>query len=304
MLIPQEISTQELDHPLWKQKGIQVFIKRLDQVHHLASGNKFFKLKYNLEQAQKEGKMTLLTFGGAFSNHIYATAAASNESGLKSIGIIRGEETLPLNPTLNAALEHGMALHYISRKEYRRKKNSDFLDQLKSAFGDFYLVPEGGTNDMAIRGTAEILDNTDSAYSHITTSIGTGGTFAGLAASIGIEQQLLGFSSLKGEFIHGEIDALLHQFNILPKGKIEIFDTYHFGGYGKSTEDLISFIRWFYSEFSIPLDPVYTAKMMYGLMDLIKKNYFPEGSKIMALHTGGLQGIAGFNQRFGLSLPL
>lgn len=304
MLIPQEISTQELDHPLWKQKGIQVFIKRLDQVHHLASGNKFFKLKYNLEQARKEGKSTLLTFGGAFSNHIYATAAASKESGFKSIGIIRGEETLPLNPTLNAAIEQGMALHYISREEYRRKKDPDFLDQLQSTFGDFYLVPEGGTNDLAIQGTAEILDNTDSDYSHITTSIGTGGTFAGLATSIGTDQELLGFSSLKGEFIHGEIDALLHQFNILPKGKVEIFDTYHFGGYGKSNHDLIEFIRWFYNEFSIPLDPVYTAKMMYGLMDLIKKDYFPKGSKIMALHTGGLQGIAGFNQRFGLSLPL
>jgi 1-aminocyclopropane-1-carboxylate deaminase len=304
MLIPQEISTQELDYPLWKQKGIQVFIRRLDQVHALASGNKFFKLKYNLEQAQKEGKNTLLTFGGAYSNHIYATAAAAKASGFKSIGIIRGEETLPLNPTLNAALEQGMVLHYISREEYRRKKNLDFLDQLKSSFGDFYLVPEGGTNELAVRGTSEILDKTDSGYTHFATSIGTGGTFAGLAKSIGAQQQLLGFSSLKGEFIHGEIANLLDQFNILPKGRIEIFDTYHFGGYGKANDDLIGFIRWFYSEFGIPLDPVYTSKMMYGLIDLINKDYFLEGSKIMALHTGGLQGIAGFNQRFGLSLPL
>lgn len=304
MLIPQEISTQELDYPLWKQKGIQVFIKRLDQVHALASGNKFFKLKYNLEQARKEGKNTILTFGGAYSNHIYATAAAAKASGFKSIGIIRGEETLPLNPTLHAAYEQGMLLHYISRAEYRRKKNPDFMDQLKSSFGDFYLVPEGGTNELAIQGTSEILDKSDSSYSHFATSIGTGGTFAGLAKSIGIQQQLLGFSSLKGEFIHEEINSLLSQFTVFPKGGIEIFDTYHFGGYGKANEDLIAFIRWFYSEFGVPLDPIYTAKMMYGLMDLIKKDYFPEGSKIMALHTGGLQGIAGFNQRFGLSLPL
>jgi 1-aminocyclopropane-1-carboxylate deaminase len=304
MLIPNEILSQELSHPLWKDKGIHLAIKRLDQVHELASGNKFFKLKYNIEQAKKEGKKALLTFGGAFSNHIYATAAAANSEGFESIGIIRGEETFPINPTLKSAMEKGMLVHYVSRETYRKKNETEFLKQLRADFGDFYLIPEGGTNSYAIQGTSEILQETDSLFTHIGTSIGTGGTFVGLAASMNTNQTLLGFSSLKGEFIHSEIASLLKNSLIHPKGPFTIMDDYHFGGYGKFNPELLDYIRWFYDEFGIPLDPVYTGKMMMGLMDLIKNDYFRPGSNILALHTGGLQGIAGFNQRFGLSLPL
>jgi len=304
MLIPNEILSQELSHPLWKDKGIHLAIKRLDQVHELASGNKFFKLKYNIEQAKKEGKKSLLTFGGAFSNHIYATAAAANSEGFESIGIIRGEETFPINPTLKSAMEKGMLVHYVSRETYRKKNETEFLKQLRADFGDFYLIPEGGTNSYAIQGTSEILQETDSLFTHIGTSIGTGGTFVGLAASMNANQTLLGFSSLKGKFIHSEIASLLKNSLIHPKGPFTIMDDYHFGGYGKFNPELLDYIRWFYDEFGIPLDPVYTGKMMMGLMDLIKNDYFRPGSNILALHTGGLQGIAGFNQRFGLSLPL
>ncbi|PSL03056.1 1-aminocyclopropane-1-carboxylate deaminase/D-cysteine desulfhydrase [Cecembia rubra] len=304
MLIPNSIETEILHHPLWEKKGIELSIKRLDQVHSMASGNKFFKLKYNLIQAQKLGKSTLLTFGGAYSNHIFATAAAAEYVGFKSIGIIRGEETLPLNPTLKAAQSHGMELQYLSRSVYRNKKEEAFIDNLKKQYGDFYLVPEGGTNALAIQGTAEILTEKDSKFSHICTSIGTGGTFSGLAKSIEPDQVLIGFSSLKGDFIHEEIRSLFSQFEIQTKGKIQILDQYHFGGYGKHNEGLLEFIRWFYQEFQIPLDPVYTGKMVYGLLDQIKNNLIPIGSKILVLHTGGIQGIAGFNQRFGLSLPL
>jgi 1-aminocyclopropane-1-carboxylate deaminase len=276
----------------------------LDQVHELASGNKFFKLKYNFEQAIKEGKKTLLTFGGAFSNHIYATAAAANSEGFESIGIIRGEETFPINPTLKSAMEKGMQIHYLSREIYRKKNETDFLEKIKADFGDFYLIPEGGTNAYAIHGTSEILEEADSLFTHIGTSIGTGGTFLGLAASLNTNQTLLGFSSLKGDFIHKEIASLLKNFQIHPKGLFSILDNYHFGGYSKYNPGLLDFIHWFYDTFGIPLDPVYTGKMMMGLMDLIKLDYFPKGSNILALHTGGLQGIAGFNHRFGLSLPL
>lgn len=304
MLKPNEISTQELNHPLWKDKAIRFSVKRLDQIHHLASGNKFFKLKYNLIQAKNEGKKTVLTFGGAFSNHIYATAAAAESEGLGSIGIIRGEETLPLNPTLRSAMERGMKIHYLNRETYRKKTDPNFLEKLREEFGDFFLIPEGGTNIYAIEGTSEILLEPDRTYTHIGTPIGTGGTFIGLAASITYAQTLLGFSSLKGEFIHSEIEDLLQIFKVKPNGSFSIMDSYHFGGYGKSNEELLHFIRWFYQEFGIPLDPVYTGKMMFGLIDLIKNNHFPSGSNILAIHTGGLQGLAGFNDRFGLSLPL
>jgi 1-aminocyclopropane-1-carboxylate deaminase len=304
MLIPNEIITQQLHHPLWEEKGVKVSIKRLDQVHPLASGNKFFKLKYNLEAAQKEEYSTLLTFGGAYSNHIYAVAAASNSMGFQSIGIIRGEETQPLNPTLKAAVGQGMKLHYVSREAYRKKKESAFITHLKDIFGEFYLIPEGGTNQLAIKGTSEILTLNDQHYSHICTSIGTGGTFIGLASSIIAHQELWGFSALKGKFIHDEITDLQKIFQVKPKGKAIILDNYHFGGYGKHNQDLLEFIRWFYQEFQILLDPIYTGKMAYGTLEGIKKGLFPNDAHILLIHTGGIQGIAGFNQRLGLSLPL
>ena len=303
MLLPRSIATEILKHPLWEKQDIQLFMKRLDQVHPKASGNKFYKLKYNLEQAQKEGKSTLLTFGGAYSNHIYATAAAAEQTGFRSIGIIRGEETLPLNPTLATVKEMGMAIYYVDRTTYRKKNEAAFIENLKTQFGDFYLIPEGGTNELAIKGTTEILTAEDSIYTHICSAIGTGGTILGLANRLQKHQELLGFSSLKGSFIHQEIADGLKKYGIVPLGKVNILDNYHFGGYGKHDQELLDFIRWFYGEFQIPLDPVYTGKMVYGTLDLIKKQHFPRGSKILLLHTGGLQGIAGFNKKFGLSLP-
>jgi 1-aminocyclopropane-1-carboxylate deaminase len=304
LLLSNLISTQEIHLPIFEKKGISLAVRRLDKVHEQVSGNKFFKLKYNLEEAKKEGKNTLLTFGGAFSNHIHATAAAAKLEGFSSIGIIRGEETFPLNPTLSFAQSLGMQLAYISREEYRTKTEAAFLDKLKEKFGDFYLIPEGGTNALAIQGTKEILHENDTDFTHIGCSIGTGGTFAGLAGSILFDQQLLGFSSLKGEFIHSDTNNLLLENQIRPNGKIRFFDSYHFGGYGKFKPELIEFIHWFFAQTQIPLDPIYTGKMMFGIMDLISKDFFEKGSKILAIHTGGLQGITGFNQRFGTELPL
>ncbi|WP_291784308.1 pyridoxal-phosphate dependent enzyme [Cecembia sp.] len=304
MLIPNQISVEKLSYELWEIQGVQLAIKRLDQIHPLASGNKFFKLKYNLEQAKKEGKNKLLTFGGAYSNHIYATAAAAEQEGFQTVGVIRGEETFPINPTLNAAKEKGMSLHYISRSAYRDKESPKFIDELREIYGNFYLIPEGGTNYLAIKGTSEILSNEDKDFSHICTPLGTGGTFLGLANSLLHHQELLGFSALKGSFIHQEIDGQLKKFQIETHGKTKILNNYHFGGYGKHTAELLDFIRWFYLTFQIPLEPIYTGKMAYGVLKLVQKKYFPKGSKILLLHTGGIQGVAGFNERFGLSLPL
>lgn len=302
LLIPNKIETQELDFPLLKEKGIRLSIKRLDQVHPLASGNKFYKLKYNLIEAKRLRKTVLLTFGGAYSNHIFAVAAAAKKLGFDAIGVIRGEEHTPLNPTLDFAKSCGMRFYYLNREDYRIKSSTAITEKLNEKFGEFYLIPEGGTNELAIKGTKEILDELSFGFSHIATSIGTGGTFAGLLGSLGKEQKLLGFSALKGDFIFGEIESLLSQFGI--SGDYQIFNQFHFGGYGKTNPELIEFIRWFYGQFQIPLDQVYTGKMMFGIWELIRKDFFIPGSHVLALHTGGLQGIAGYNQKFGTSLPL
>lgn len=303
MLPRHPVPVQNLIHPLLQEKGIELSVLRLDQVHPLVSGNKFFKLQYNLEEAKKLGKKVILTFGGAFSNHIFATASAARIEGFESIGVIRGEELDGQNPTLIHAKSQGMILHFVDRESYRHKNSPEFLELLMRQFGDFYLIPEGGTNALAVLGTQQILGESHSEFSHICIPIGTGGTFAGLASSIAPYQHLIGFSALKGDFIIGETKTLLEKFDIRSAGTWEIRTESHFGGYGKHQPDLIQFMHWFFEEFKIPLDPIYTGKMAFGLWDLISKNRFDSGSKILLIHSGGLQGIAGFNQKTGLRLP-
>ena len=273
--------------------GIELFIKREDKLHPIISGNKFRKLKYNIQEAKRLGHTTLLTFGGAFSNHILAVAGAGAEFGFKTIGIIRGEELeskINENPTLAKTQELGMQFHFVSRTAYRDKESSSFISFLCEKFGNFYLVPEGGTNDLAIKGCEEILTSEDKSYfTHIACAVGTGGTISGLINSSTEKQQLIGFSSLKGAFLSEVIR------NFVSKTNWSISDAYHFGGYGKVNDELIQFLNSFYTQTSIPLDPVYTGKMVFGVLDLIEKGYFPENSKILMIHTGGLQGIKGMN---------
>lgn len=293
---------QQLHDPLINEKGLEVIVKRLDLLHPDVQGNKFYKLHYNLEAARKSGLSQVLTFGGAYSNHIHATALAASANGLKAIGVIRGEIVTPLNPTLEDALNQGMELHPMSREEYRQKDSSSLLKSLEDKFGAFYLIPEGGTNALAIKGTQEILEDKDLTMDFITCPIGTGGTFAGLLASARPNQKLIGFSSLKGDFIISEVDQLLRKYGIQPKCAYKIQTTYHFGGYAKHKPNLVSFIQEIKTKANLPLEPVYTGKMVFGLFDLIQKDYFPKGSKILVLHTGGLQGIRGFEQRLGIKL--
>ena len=273
--------------------GIELFIKREDKLHPIISGNKFRKLKYNIQEAKRLGHTTLLTFGGAFSNHILAVAGAGAEFGFKTIGIIRGEELeskINENPTLAKTQELGMQFHFVSRAAYRDKESSSFISFLCEKFGNFYLVPEGGTNDLAIKGCEEILTSEDKSYfTHIACAVGTGGTISGLINSSTEKQQLIGFSSLKGAFLSEVIR------NFVVKTNWSISDAYHFGGYGKVTDELIQFLNSFYTQTSIPLDPVYTGKMVFGVLDLIEKGYFPPNAKILMIHTGGLQGIKGMN---------
>lgn len=284
-----EIKLQKIE---LNNSNVELFIKREDLIHPLISGNKFRKLKYNLIQAKKENKSTLLTFGGAFSNNILAVASAGFENNFKTIGVIRGEELIEKineNPTLKKAQELGMIFKFVSRENYRNKTNESFINLLKEEFGDFYLLPEGGTNELAIKGCEEILTKDDLFFTHICCSIGTGGTISGIINSSFNSQQIIGFPSLKGDFISNEIS------NFAKKSNWNIISDYHFGGYGKISEDLIRFINDFYTIHKIPLDPIYTGKMMFGIDDLIKKKYFPKGSKILAIHTGGFQGIEGMN---------
>ncbi|MFM9825404.1 1-aminocyclopropane-1-carboxylate deaminase/D-cysteine desulfhydrase [Flavobacterium sp.] len=273
-------------------KSITLYIKREDLIHPIVSGNKFRKLKYNLLQAKGENKTTLVTFGGAFSNHIAAVAFAGKENGFKTIGIIRGEELkskVSENPTLQFALDCGMQLDFISRESYQQKSESAFLSQLNEKFDNFYLIPEGGTNELAIKGCEEILTLEDQKFDYICCSVGTGGTLSGIINSIKPHQKALGFPALKGTFLKDEIR------NFVCNENWDLNTDYHFGGYGKVTSELISFINNFYNENKIPLDPIYTGKMVYGVVDLINKKYFPEYSKILLIHTGGLQGIQGMN---------
>jgi len=304
LLLSLPISNQLIILPSLLNKNIQLTVKRLDQVHADISGNKWFKLKYNIKEAKNQGYKQLLTFGGAYSNHIYATAAAAKLSGLQSIGVIRGEENLPLNDTLAASQAYGMKFYYLSRSEYKEKKSLMVLEQLKAKFGEFYLIPEGGTNSLAINGTMEILDQRDYEADIICSSIGTGGTLAGLLATAKATQQVWGFSALKGDFIHQEIENLLLENQISPLCKYKVTSDFHFGGYAKYTQELVDFIQDFKSITDIALDPIYTGKMMYGILDLIQKGDIPEGSKILAIHTGGLQGIRGFNKRNNTQLSI
>ncbi len=261
-------------------------------IHPFVSGNKYRKLKYNLHQAKIENQKILLTFGGAYSNHIAAVAYAGKENGFKTIGVIRGDELadkIASNPTLKFAQECGMKFEFVTREDYRFKNQLDFLEQLKQKFGSFYLVPEGGTNALAIKGCEEILTPDDSVFDYVACAIGTGGTISGIINSALPHQKVLGFPALKGDFLQDEIR------NFVQNENWEILTDYHFGGYGKVNDELIEFINYFFEKTTIPLDPVYTGKMVFGILDLIKKKYFPENSKILLIHTGGLQGIQGMN---------
>lgn len=277
---------------LSKSKNISLFIKREDLLHPEISGNKFRKLKYNIIEAQSNGYTKLLTFGGAFSNHIAAVAMAGKIYDFDTVGVIRGEELrdeISKNPTLSLAQKNGMKFDFVSREVFRQKDTIGFLDELQAQYGDFYLLPEGGTNDLAIKGCEEILLEEDVRFTHVCCAVGTGGTVSGIINSLQAGQKALGFPALKGSFLSDDIRSFVKNTNW------ELIADYHFGGYGKINEDLIRFLNEFYQTTGIPLDPIYTGKMMFGIYDLIEKGYFPEYSKILAIHTGGLQGIAGMN---------
>lgn len=290
---------QKLDLNLAEEKGIQVYIKRDDLIHPEVSGNKWRKLKYNIEEALNNNCDSLLTFGGAYSNHILAAAVAGNQFGLKTIGIIRGEEHLPLNPTLQQAADNGMQLEYIDRTTYREKDNSEFLINLQKQYPTAFIIPEGGANEYGIRGSEDIISEIKQEidFDYLTVDCGTGATIAGLINASNNEQ-VIGIPVLKAQDYFEDYI----QKHCPNKNNYKLYHDYHFGGYAKWKPELLDFMRWFYNETGIKTDPIYTGKQAYALIDLLKKDVFPKGSKVVFLHTGGLQGIEGFEKRFGVMI--
>jgi 1-aminocyclopropane-1-carboxylate deaminase/D-cysteine desulfhydrase-like pyridoxal-dependent ACC family enzyme len=279
-------------------KNIKVYLKREDLIHSTISGNKWRKLKYNLFEARKLGIKTLLTFGGAFSNHIYATASAGKIFGFNTIGIIRGEEHLPLNPTLSFAQKCGMQIHYIDRSNYRKKKEVDFIQNLRQKFGEFYLIPEGGTNILAVKGSTEIIESIDIDFDYIISACGTGGTLSGLICGLNGGKNIIGLPVLKGaDFLNNEISRYVKEYSSGTFSNWKLDLDYHLGGYAKISKELVLFIKMFEEINQVKLDPIYTGKLLYGIQSMIQENKIPGNPTIIAIHTGGLQGIDGMKNK-------
>lgn len=283
-----------LNDPMIADHGVSLYVKRDDLTHTQVSGNKWRKLKYNLQQAKTLGLPTLLTFGGAYSNHIHAVAMAGQLFGFRTVGVIRGEEHLPLNPTLSFARSCGMELHYLDRATFRLKDDPEVRYQLQQAleerYGPFYWVPMGGTNTFALPGVAEVIGQLEGLhFDYLCTACGTGGTLAGLVSGDRGKHQLLGFPALKGaDFLYDDIRHLLAEAGHAYDNWALQLD-YHFGGYAKHTPELLDFIRGVRERTGLPLEPIYTGKMCYGVYDLIRQGFFKRGETVVLLHTGGLQ---------------
>ncbi len=284
-----------IDHELFRDKGVEVWVKRDDLIHPQIMGNKWRKLKYNLLHAKEMGKNTLFTYGGAFSNHLAAVAAAAKLYGFEAVGIVRGDElNANSNATLKFAASQGMSLQFVSREDYRKLKKQQRADADENA----YILPEGGTNQLAVKGVAELVDEITQDFDVIIAPIGTGGTLVGIVQGLKGTKQVIGISSLKGRFVLSEVDDLCRELHV-PFHNYEILTEYHFGGYGRFDQDLIGFINIFRRSFGFLIDPIYTGKMFFGVFEEIAKGSFQRGTRLIVIHTGGLQGIEGFNARFG-----
>ena len=273
--------------------GLQLFLKREDKIHNIISGNKYRKLKFNLINAKELGFKGLLTFGGAYSNHIPAVAYAAKKNGFKSLGFIRGEEIVNKyleNPTLKYSHDLGMKFKFLSRSNYKLKTNEYFLRKLKKKFKDYYLIPEGGTNALGVLGCQEILNDNDKEFDYICCSVGTGGTICGLINSSNENQKIIGFSSINKNYLLNDITKFVTNENWM------LIDDFSFGGYGKVNNELIEFMNNFRLKYGILLDPIYTSKLVYGVLNLITNNFFKPNSKILMIHTGGHQGILTMNK--------
>jgi len=265
---------QQLHSNFLQQHKIELFVKRDDLIHKDISGNKWRKLKYNLLAAKKQQQNTLLTFGGAYSNHIHATAAVGKYFNFKTIGIIRGEAYEKLNPTLQDASDWGMQLEYVSRISYKQKHTDSFIAQLKQQFGNFYLIPEGGNNELGVKGCREIIDEIEDDFDTLCIDCGTGTTMAGLVTALNNRLPVLGFAVLKNaSFLSRDIKTHIENYSSKKTDNWSLNLDYHFGGFAKTSDELFKFIQSFYLDYKIQLDPVYTGKLFFGLFDLIKQGF-------------------------------
>ena len=293
---------QNLTLPELTGTGVKLFVKREDLVYSSAHGNKFRKLKYHLIEAHKNKCRALVTLGGPFSNHIYATAYIGSKLGLDTVGYIRGEFD-PENPTLKQARAWGMELHFINRKAYKFYYGDRGIPALKKKHPGAYVIPLGGTHPIAIRGMSELVfevnKQSNLQFDYWVCPLATGGTAAGLIQGLAGQSQVVGCNVLKGQ----KLSDIMRIHPGFTNPDVFIFQDAHFGGFGKFSPDLIQFIHRFYKSTQIYLDPVYTGKMMLKLMELLKQDFFPKNKSVLVVHTGGLQGIKAFNYRFGANLP-
>jgi len=285
----------QIKNTLLSEKKVELFVKRDELIHPYIQGNKWRKLKYNILEAEQHNQNTLLSFGGAYSNHLHALAAIGKQLNLNTIGIIRGQAPEKLNPCLQDLIDWGMQLKFVSRLEYKQKNSGKFINNLKNELSDFHLIPEGGNNDAGIRGCAELLDELEEDYDVICCEVGSGTMLSALIQNNKKKNtSYLGFAVMKNTQLDNEIkDSLPNQIN---STDWKINHQYHFGGFAKTSVDLNDFIKNFKNEYNIQLEPVYSGKMLWGILDLIQDNYFKPGTRILAIHGGGLQGLRGYPQ--------
>ncbi len=296
MLLPSPLQTLNLE--FLKEKSITLFIKRDDEIHQVISGNKWRKLKYNIEFVLKNAYKGILTFGGAHSNHLSATSFVCNKYKLNCIAVVRGDDIAPKSETLLFCESQNTKLIFENRTSYRNKNSKDYLIELQNQYPDYYIIPEGGANELGVKGCEAIISEIDIDFDYISIDCGTGATLAGMIRKLKSHQKVIGVQVLKGkDFITEEVQKWSPGFT-----QFEVWTDYHFGGYAKYKEELIEFMRWFYDKTHIKLDPIYTAKQFFSVFDQIKKGYFPDGSSIILVHSGGLQGIPGFEKRYGIEL--
>ncbi len=290
MYLPfSNISFDELKSDLLSEKGIRLSVMRLDKIHPTVSGNKLFKLHFYVEACLASKHKTMLTFGGAYSNHLAATAFLCKEKGIKSIGIVRGEKPAILSHTLTQCINDGMILHFVSRNDYQNIETNDLKEQLKTTYGAFTYVPEGGFGNMGAKGAALIMNLlNDESTTHICTCVGTATTLAGLILNCREELNVIAVPVIKN--MTDIENRIMQMTNSENRKKVTVFNEYHFGGYAKYNNELITFMNNFYTQYNVPTDFVYTAKMMYAIFDKIKQDEFMHGSNIVCIHTGGLQG--------------
>jgi 1-aminocyclopropane-1-carboxylate deaminase len=267
---------------LFQEKGISLSVLRLDRMHPVISGNKWFKLQYYLKEAKEQQKKKIITFGGAYSNHIVAAAAACSHFGFTSAGIIRGEMPAALSPTLTEAKKYGMQLYFTSRENYSRKKIPEDLQN-----DDYYFISEGGYGKKGAEGASDILNYVNKDFSHCCCAVGTGTMMAGLTGSMAASQKVIGISVLKN---NRDLENNVLSLTNPQKKDWQLIDDYHFGGYAKYKTELVHFMNEFYRQTNIPSDFVYTGKLFYAISDLIKNNFFPVNSRLLLIHSGGLQG--------------